>query len=203
MQRIYENDLDYDTVRKEILRNSSQFTFKNDEKLLSFYLPEFPENLIQLTPKKHQLFLHNVKTDNGLRDLQIIRALAAKLSNSYPNGANFKICKEVAFKPDLEEKNKKYELINHWNLRLMNLLRDGGKAAEQAVYATALKEQSNDEKLEFSEDANGIFAYGLCSNGFCVKPDGSMFPAHSGLFYQRAPEIIEDYISCLQESGFL
>lgn len=205
MLRIYETNLDYATVEKIIQENSSQFQFRNLEgKLLNFRLPEFSGNLLQLSGPKHFLLIHGLKPYDYLRDLQIMKALSSKLSKKYPDGITFKFYKEVPFSPDWKEMHRLGSYVSNWYRSMENLLRSGGKERRQTFLSAAWRRYENNEGLraEFAESMNNTFSFGICNNGFCMKPDGSLIPDTHGPLYQTAPELLNQFVSRILQSGF-
>src|SRR4030067_3532744 len=93
-QRLYETNLDFQTVEDEVLKND-RFEFKGDEKLLTFRLKEFPDNPLQLSGPSRLLWLHGTKPFRFLLDLRIARTLAKELKATYPDGISFKLHNET------------------------------------------------------------------------------------------------------------
>jgi hypothetical protein len=205
VQRIYESELDFETVRNKILKEENNFQFKNDLRLLSFNLTDFPDNLLQLTPRQNYLMVHGLKPYDYLRDLLITKTLAANLCEIYSAGISFKLFKEVIRSSDKDEIIKREQLMTRWYRSALNFHRSGGEEKLQSFLNALWKRDKTNEELrkELAEELNNALSYAVCRNGFCWKPDGTLLASERGLYYQRAPELMKVQVKLLIENGFV
>ena len=185
VQRIYQTKLDFVTVRDEVLKNRSIFSFRGDlyeMKLLSFRLIEFPTNLIQLTPKNQFLMIHGLKLCDFLQDLKIMKALSSGLRDKYPNGIQFRLYKQRVSSKDEEELIEKMSMIARFHRNEIRCLQSGGEERHQEFLSAWWRITRNNEELraEFAEDVNNIAAMWLCLDGVRFTQDGSIIPFSPG-----------------------
>jgi len=191
VQRIYETDLDMETVRGEILRNQTDFGFVGDSRLLSFRLLGFKDYLIQLSPRRHFLMIHGLQPHGFLRDLQITMELARKLSSSYPNGISFKLCRERIPAQDWKGMQKAQQKLSMFLMR--------GEQSRKAEINQEFRtiESSEEERGVFAEELGNVAADMLCMNGFTWKRDGTLEPNRLSTLYQNEAGfrgLIEEYV---------
>jgi hypothetical protein len=105
----------------------------------------------------------------------------------------------------MQEELERYDVIFRAMGHLLYIAMEQGKAAVDQVIESSSMDWLSDKKLrvQFAEEINSIYAYGVCLNGFSVKPDGMITPDHSGLYFQRDPEGLAKSISFLMKAGFL
>lgn len=217
VQRIYETNLDFETVKAQILRNRKDFQYRGDVdamKLLSFRLPAFPANLIQLTPKKQFLMLHGLRPYSFLQDLRIMKALVQGLRDRYPKGIQFKLYKERIPSRDKDVMIEREHMISRFHRVEIRVLQSGREERHQAFLSAWWRITKNNEQLrsEFAEDMNNAMAQWLCLDGICCTLDGSIIPFSPGSVIpidqrfsslQSLRDLENTFAQILQISGFL
>ncbi len=206
MKRIYETTMSVENVKdakkKEAEENTNHLRLLNTEKTktFTFSLSKFPENKLQLSPKKQaraNLLIHRLKPYIFLQDLRIFRELAGVLE------------KPISFKLDLEMPQSKDDVneLENANLAFISyLLKSEEKRKKHS--ATYFEELLGNKKLkvEFAETMFNALAGWFCFSGICWTPDGLFKQDTPDSTYQRFPslKVLDNlYVEILLSSGFL
>jgi hypothetical protein len=205
--------MDTDTVENEVLRNKNYFRFKNNQKILSFYIHAFPENLIQLTPKQNLLMLHGMEPYAYLQDIRIMKALVCGLGNVYPEGIQLRLRSENISSKDKNEMIEKEQMISKFHRNEIRVLQAGGEKRHQEFLSKWWQLTRNNEpnRADFAKGINDFAARWLLTDGIRLIQDGSIVPCAAGCVFpldqysnlKSLEDLEKTFARLLMSSGFL